>query len=202
MERDFFSTGQAARLCSVTSDTVLRWIKSGRLRGLRTGGGHYRIPKTELERHLGLQARRQSCWEYHRRGTELTQACRQCIVYRARAQRCWELAQPGVAVGHTHAFRITTCEKCDYFLLQRGRVAHVLVFSEDPELAARLKEPPATGDLEMEVADCEYKLSTLIESFRPEFVIIDGAIGAVRVRKTATALLRDPPCVRVVVAFA
>ena len=45
-----FTTGQAARLCSVTPDTVLKWIKAGRIEAQRTAGGHYRISPQELER--------------------------------------------------------------------------------------------------------------------------------------------------------
>ena len=32
----FLTTGQAAELCSVTPDTVLKWIRSGRLAAART----------------------------------------------------------------------------------------------------------------------------------------------------------------------
>ena len=46
---DLLTTGQAARLCSVTPDTVLKWIKKGRLRGVRTAGGHYRIERRLLD---------------------------------------------------------------------------------------------------------------------------------------------------------
>ena len=37
------STGKAARLCSVTRDTILKWIKKGILEAVRTPGGHYRV---------------------------------------------------------------------------------------------------------------------------------------------------------------
>ncbi len=40
---NLLTTGQAAKLCEVTPDTVLKWIRKGRLRGGRTAGGHFRI---------------------------------------------------------------------------------------------------------------------------------------------------------------
>ena len=43
------TTGQAAKLCSVTPDTILKWIKKGRLSAMRTAGGHYRIDRRALE---------------------------------------------------------------------------------------------------------------------------------------------------------
>ena len=49
MDGEYFSTGQAAKLCAVTPDTVLKWIKRGRLRARRTPGGHYRISREDLD---------------------------------------------------------------------------------------------------------------------------------------------------------
>ncbi|MHC4859748.1 MAG: excisionase family DNA-binding protein [Planctomycetota bacterium] len=192
MTEVLLSTGQAARLCSVTSEAVLRWIKSGRLRALRTPGGHHRIPKAELERHQGLKVQRQFCWEYHGKGTELLDTCRRCIVYRSRTQRCWELARLGKAAEHSLRYCKTSCEDCDYFRLMQGRVAHVLVLSDDPRLLTRLRSEPPSAELELEFAETEYALSGLVESFRPEFVVIDGEFGATRVRGIARSLLRDP----------
>lgn len=44
----------AARL-NVSEETVRRWLRLGRIRGLRPGGGKtvYRIPESELDRMLG-----------------------------------------------------------------------------------------------------------------------------------------------------
>jgi excisionase family DNA binding protein len=41
--RRFFTTSEVARYCAVSNDGVLRWIKSGKLQGFATPGGHYRI---------------------------------------------------------------------------------------------------------------------------------------------------------------
>ena len=40
---NFLTTGQAAKKLSVTPDTVLKWIKSGKLDAMKTPGGHNRI---------------------------------------------------------------------------------------------------------------------------------------------------------------
>jgi excisionase family DNA binding protein len=47
--RNLLTTGQAAELCAVTPDTVLKWVKKGRLPATRTAGGHYRIALPDLE---------------------------------------------------------------------------------------------------------------------------------------------------------
>ena len=50
MKIAYLSTGKAAKALSVTPDTVLKWIKSGKLDARRTAGGHYRIHPGEIER--------------------------------------------------------------------------------------------------------------------------------------------------------
>lgn len=44
------TTGDVGRALGVTINTVKNWIISGRIRGIRLPSGHYRIPRTELER--------------------------------------------------------------------------------------------------------------------------------------------------------
>ncbi len=43
-----FTTGQIARHCNVTPETVANWIKAGRLPASTTPGGHYRVDLEEL----------------------------------------------------------------------------------------------------------------------------------------------------------
>ena len=79
---NFLSTGQAARLYSVTPDAVLKWIRSGRLPARRTAGGHHRIASQDLqsfvsERPVSRPALVPSaphrpfryCWEHNGKGS-------------------------------------------------------------------------------------------------------------------------------------
>ncbi len=45
----YVTTGEAARLLGVGLNTVKRWIANGDLKGIQTPGGHWRIPKADLE---------------------------------------------------------------------------------------------------------------------------------------------------------
>jgi excisionase family DNA binding protein len=45
-----FTTGDVARLFHVSRPAVKKWIKAGKLRAVRTPGGHFRIPGRQLER--------------------------------------------------------------------------------------------------------------------------------------------------------
>lgn len=52
-EQEWFSTGEAAKKLGVSFRTIKRWIYSGKIQEYRkTIGGHYRIPKAEIERLL------------------------------------------------------------------------------------------------------------------------------------------------------
>jgi excisionase family DNA binding protein len=194
MDGELLSTGQAARLCSVTPDAVLKWVKSGRIRAQRTRGGHYRIARAELERHMGIGARPRLryCWEFHRTGGEIRDACRRCVAYRAKALNCFELARFGKEIGHSLQFCETACEDCDFYRLMKGRVASVLLFSPDPKLIADLKRKAGDGSLNIEGAESVYEVSAQIDSFRPDFVIVDAKAGAPQVREISTHLLADP----------
>lgn len=46
------TTRDVARYCGVTSVTVSRWIRGGRLKAYTTPGGHYRIRKQDFKEFL------------------------------------------------------------------------------------------------------------------------------------------------------
>ena len=46
------TTGDVAKHCHVTHVAVLKWIKSGKLKGYRTPGGHYRIEVPDFKKFL------------------------------------------------------------------------------------------------------------------------------------------------------
>jgi len=45
-----WTTHEAARKLCVKSSTIIQWIKSGKMRTIRTLGGHRRIPDDEVQR--------------------------------------------------------------------------------------------------------------------------------------------------------
>jgi excisionase family DNA binding protein len=48
----YVTTGEAANMLGVGLNTIKRWIASGDLRGIRTPGGHWRIPELELQNFM------------------------------------------------------------------------------------------------------------------------------------------------------
>ena len=50
--RRFFTTSEIAHYCAVTTDGILKWIKSGKLRAFSTPGGHYRVSAEDFRTFL------------------------------------------------------------------------------------------------------------------------------------------------------
>ncbi|MGA1869292.1 MAG: helix-turn-helix domain-containing protein [bacterium] len=50
--KKFYTTHEAAKLLYVTPTTVIQWIKDGKIKVIRTIGGHRRIPVKEIEKFI------------------------------------------------------------------------------------------------------------------------------------------------------
>ncbi|UCC84063.1 MAG: helix-turn-helix domain-containing protein [Gemmatimonadota bacterium] len=181
----WLTTGQAARLCSVTSDTVLKWIKKGSLDAVRTAGGHYRIRRRDLEPLLTVgrisrripdmtrgETQQLRCWEYFSRGGAIREECEACAVYRARAARCFRMAMMGAEIGHARQFCQTSCEDCVYFQRLSGLPTNVLVVTSDRLLVQRLQDKEYDG-IALRFARNAYEASAAVHSFLPAFAVVD-----------------------------
>lgn len=135
MAKAYFTTNEVAKICSVTRQTVINWIKWGRLKALSTPGGHRRVMREDLvsfmERNgldLLLLERFEErskgqvphCWEYFstgftRRGS--AHDCDQCLVMHSKALRCYLLRYRTIQDSDTCK---TSCETCPY-LRKYGR---------------------------------------------------------------------------------
>ncbi len=119
------STGQAARFCFVTPDTIVNWIKSGLLPAQRTAGGQYRILVADLRAFMVArdmstafldeeQGVRTLCWQYRaeQRGRSSADSpCRDCIVRFLGVLDCFKLM--GMRPGAGRPRR--DCADCEYY---------------------------------------------------------------------------------------
>jgi excisionase family DNA binding protein len=128
-ERLAVSTGEAARHCLVSADTIANWIAVRRLPAQRTCGGQYRIwvddlrafmeahgMRTDsLDRDLGLAP---ACWEFwaatdpRSASPSSPSSCVDCPVRRSHAEDCY-LIRPLLPGGPVRA---RSCVECAYFL--------------------------------------------------------------------------------------
>jgi excisionase family DNA binding protein len=121
------STGQAAKYCLVSADTIANWIGDGRLAAQRTAGGQYRIRVGDLRcfmRSHGMRTdlldvdseHRPTCWEFFCATGQgpvpdgVSGMCAECPVYRSRAEVCHEV-RPLLPGG---TLKATSCAECRY----------------------------------------------------------------------------------------
>ena len=187
-ESQHLTTGEAAGLCSVKPDTVLKWIKKGQLRAARTAGGHHRIQYRDLRSFLRAHraagegqpeetsAPAVRCWEFFSDQGVVRDACEQCVVYRVRAALCFEMLGLGGEVGHAKVFCQNSCENCAYYRRVKGLKVNVLVVSEDADLIRNLAEE-RSEDLSLRFVRNAYEASAEIHDFRPSFVVVDQGLS-------------------------
>lgn len=212
-ERDqFLTTGEVAKLCSVTPDAVRKWIRSGRLPARRTAGGHHRVRKMDLNKVFGPVSENRPvretadreflfCWKFHGDG-EKAERCEKCAVFQVRAQRCYEVARRAPAGQHLGVFCEKDCVSCDYFKEVNGQPTNVLVVTDDPFLRLQLLSNSESRPFVLKVTDCEYNCSAVVGQFKPDFVFVDCSLGKERSRDISFHLVEDPrlPFVRVILA--
>jgi excisionase family DNA binding protein len=214
---ELLSTGQAARLCSVTPDTVLKWIKKGRLSARRTVGGHYRIERRALEPLIvsphpaecaswELAERDPDgvhCWEYLSDRGAVRDQCRQCVVYRVRAARCFLMAGLEPDVGHAREFCPGTCEDCVYYRWVKGLLTNVLVISPDEDLVDCLLGEDS-NNINLRLARNAYEASATVQSFQAAFVVVDEAVLGAGAAGLLDTLAGDSrlPGVKIILAVA
>ena len=214
MSTKLLTTGQAAKLCSVNPDTVLKWIRSGWLRAHRTAGGHHRIDRRDLSRILEdppndeianfsepEKRHFRYCWEFNGRG-KLLEGCRECTVYKMRAQRCYEVVKFASTIGHNKIFCKESCQECDYYQQVHEQAANILMVTDNEIWAASLKREVSSTPFNLEITKCEYTSSAIVDQFKPDYVVVDCSLGPDRSRDICRHIIEDPriPHSRVILA--
>jgi len=211
--RRWLTTGQAAELCAVTPATVLNWVRSGQLEGMRTPGGHYRIQLEKLQPLLGspqtpnlrLETLSEKaplrCWEYLGEGGGVREECLACVVYRVRAGWCFQIATLGIDSGHARRFCPTSCDDCAYYRRVTGLPTNVLIVSSDQELLGGLSGQEEES-IVFRFAKNAYEASAAVETFLPAFAVVDMETSAAKENGLVESLTRDPrlPGLKTVVA--
>ena len=127
MAKEYLTTFEAAKIMSVTPDSVLKWIKSGILKARRTPGGHHRISKQSIDDLLKKSQRTSGivnkqklypyCWEFNNQLKNCSGSCEDCLVYKISAKECYKVFHFPADFGHLKLNCKTTCEECHYYKL-------------------------------------------------------------------------------------
>jgi excisionase family DNA binding protein len=214
-QKDFLTTTQAAQLLSVSPDTVLKWVKAGKIESTRTLGGHFRIPRTALDlpnpeldneivtlddtQHYSTY---QYCWEYIARGGTMKSECKDCLTYRSRSRRCYELRDLPEGLGCLRVYCKSSCADCDYYKMINGQDLNVILLSESGRLMRDWQQGMVVDDLQIKVIENEYDCASVVQEFRPDYIVIDCALGKRRTASICTHLFNDAriPVVRIILA--
>ncbi len=221
-ESEWLTTGQAANRCSVTPDTILKWIKKGRLKAVQTAGGHHRIEKRALEslfpksstfpkssafQETGSKSPEEApeflrCWQYMSNRGSTRDECKKCLAYRARAAWCFAMTDVVCDLGQVKRVQESSCEECSYYRRVNGMATNVLIITPDEKHISRLSEEK-NESLRLRFARNGYEASGIIHEFRPAFVIVDQEYPRSRETELIKNLATDPRLtgIRIIIAL-
>jgi len=204
MANNYYTTSQAAKLLSVSSDTVLKWVRAGKIPSYRTPGGHSRIPAEAISALLpgvlpagGIASGTPQekpfnyCWDFYAGDDGVSQACLDCVAYKSQARRCYEMREIPEEFGHLRLFCETSCDACDFYQLTHRQARSGLVISKSRDWLDRLSEETVDPSFQLKFASSEYEAAAIIEKFRPDYIVLDCSFGKVRTREICQLLTKD-----------
>ncbi len=197
----YISTGKAAKICGVTSDTVLKWIKKGDIEVKRTAGGHFRVNTDSLKPYIITQKdldRNNSyipgkityCWEYLNKEEQVVEGCRTCMVFKSKAEKCYLLAGAGEKIGFEGVFCKSSCSECEYFKFINKLNSNVLIITNDDLLKGSISDR-ISREINLEFACCGYETAQVISEFQPDFIVIDESMDDDKNKEISRHLVKD-----------
>jgi len=206
MQRDYYTTTEAAKLLSVSPDTVLKWVRAGKISSYLTPGGHARIPKEAVAQLLPnghrINATPQNqdkvrghkfryCWDYYAGRGQLKGDCLKCGTYLNRENRCYEVRQNKTRFAELPLNCNIKCEDCEIHKLTEDNEVYVLLVSPSESLKEIISEEENQSAIALKVVSSEYECAAAIDKFRPDFIIIDSAMGAPTSKELCLSLMND-----------
>ena len=120
MRNDCLTTTELAKLCGVSRFTIINWVNQGKIRTMKTMGGHCRIPVSEAisfyetfhKEKIGAASESFChCWEYPQK-TSSNKECKSCLLYKSRINYCFIVVRE---FGKELICCKGDCLNCDYF---------------------------------------------------------------------------------------
>ncbi|MGB6483153.1 MAG: helix-turn-helix transcriptional regulator [Candidatus Acidiferrales bacterium] len=121
---------EAAQILGVSYPTLKQWIYHGKLRTVKTAGGHHRVPESELDRFLSRTLRRVNVAE--RRASFRRISGRNQLVGRVVAiKTIGLLTQVTLSIGEQRITSIITADAAREMRLQKGDTVAALIKSTE-----------------------------------------------------------------------
>jgi len=129
---------EAARLLGISYVTIKQWILTGKLKTIKTPGGHHRISEASLKPFLAKDSARPAAEsrERYRRVSGRNQLAGKVVSIRVEGL----LAEVVLAVGDAHITAIITAGAVRELQLKKGDTAAALIKSTDV-MIERLDDP-------------------------------------------------------------
>ncbi len=213
--KSYYTTSETAKLLSVSSDTVLKWVKAGKILSYRTPGGHSRIPAEAIQALLPDRTKvckpvpreiiapdHRYCWEFNSSPEGINPECLECVAYRSRALRCYEIKDIPGKFGPLKKFCSSECSDCDYYKTAHDFNKSVLLISRSTDWMDNLIKQSSQFSIVFKTAGSEYECASRIGGMRPDYVVIDCEFGTTRTRQMCRHIIDDPrlPLTKIILA--
>jgi molybdopterin-binding protein len=120
----------AAKIMGISYPALKQWIYKGKIRTIKTPGGHHRIPQTEIDRYLPriiAKGDQQSIRKSFRKISGRNQLVGRIVELRFSGL----LAQVTLSIGEQHITSIITADAARELRLRKGQVAAALIKSTE-----------------------------------------------------------------------
>jgi molybdopterin-binding protein len=121
---------EAAKVLGVSYPTLKQWIYRGKIRTVKTPGGHHRVPENEIDRLLPKKLMRGDV-ESRRGGFRKISGRNQLVGRVLAIQYSGLLAQVTLAIGEQHITAIITADAAKEMRLKPGERAAALIKSTE-----------------------------------------------------------------------
>jgi molybdopterin-binding protein len=124
---ELLSPREAAEALGVSYPTLKQWIYRGKIKTVKTAGGHHRVPAREVERYLPREERDQTARTRFRRTSGRNQLVGKIVDLKFSGL----LAQVKLSIGGQQITSIITSEAAREMGLRKGQTAAALVKSTE-----------------------------------------------------------------------
>jgi molybdopterin-binding protein len=124
------SPRDAAKVLGISYPTLKQWIYKGKLRTVKTAGGHHRIPEAELDKFLHLRSERQPVSE-RRSGFRHISGRNQLVGRVTEIKTDGLMAQVTLSIGGQKITSIITADAVREMRLKVGDEAAALIKSTE-----------------------------------------------------------------------
>ncbi len=120
----------AAQILGISYSTLKQWVYRGKLRSVKTAGGHHRIPESELDRYLHRAGSKKEPVK-RRRAFRRVSGRNQLVGRVVDVKTSGLMAQVTLSIGGQHITSIITADAVRELGLKKGDVVAALIKSTE-----------------------------------------------------------------------